>query len=202
MTKPSHMLLQWLWKGMSHVKQLSHYQYRKKPQNYEFIVLMCTLHPVTNSLDRFRAKSPISTWISGSFNKILVLSLQLFPSTWAIFFETMTNTHKTISTLCNGTSKSVQFVEWRAAVPQAKFMLLLTDCSQVQEQTSDAAQTLKASSETQANPCYSRHLLVTNPENVMLIQPPMRIIGRTLVTFPFIISVSMVGSANHRRGVK
>lgn len=32
----------------------------------------------------------------------------------------------------------------------------------------------------------------------MLIQPPMRIIGRTLVTFPFIMSVSMVGSVMQR----
>lgn len=49
---------------------------------------------------------------------------------------------------------------------------------------------------------HFRHLLVTNPENVMLIQPPMRIIGRTLVTFPFIMSVNMVGSANHRFDIK
>jgi hypothetical protein len=35
---------------------------------------------------------------------------------------------------------------------------------------------------------------VTKPENVMLIHPPIRIIGRTFVTFPFIMSVSMVGS--------
>lgn len=60
----------------------------------------------------------------------------------------------------------------------------------------------RSSSGTQPAPGYSRHLLVTNPENVMLIQPPMRIIGRTLVTFPFIISVSMVGSANDRWDVK
>ncbi len=37
-------------------------------------------------------------------------------------------------------------------------------------------------------------LLVTNPEKVQLIQPPMRIMGSTLVTFPFIMSVSMLGS--------
>lgn len=35
---------------------------------------------------------------------------------------------------------------------------------------------------------------MTKPENVMLIHPPIRIIGRTLVTLPFIMSVSMVGS--------
>ena len=38
-------------------------------------------------------------------------------------------------------------------------------------------------------------LLVTNPEKVQLIQPPIRIMGSTLVTLPFIMSVSMLGSA-------
>lgn len=38
------------------------------------------------------------------------------------------------------------------------------------------------------------HLLVTNPEKVQLIQPPIRIMGRTLVTLPFIMSVNMLGS--------
>ena len=37
-------------------------------------------------------------------------------------------------------------------------------------------------------------LLVTNPEKVQLIQPPIRIMGSTLVTLPFIMSVSMLGS--------
>lgn len=40
----------------------------------------------------------------------------------------------------------------------------------------------------------SGDLLVTKPENVMLIHPPIRIIGRTFVTLPFIMSVSIVGS--------
>lgn len=40
-------------------------------------------------------------------------------------------------------------------------------------------------------------LLVTNPENVQLIHPPMRIMGSTLVTLPFIMSVSMLGSRQH-----
>lgn len=44
-----------------------------------------------------------------------------------------------------------------------------------------------------------RALLVTNPEKVQLIQPPMRIMGSTLVTFPFIMSVSMLGSVNRER---
>lgn len=37
-------------------------------------------------------------------------------------------------------------------------------------------------------------LLVKNPENAQLIHPPMTIIGKTLVTFPFNISVIMLGS--------
>lgn len=41
---------------------------------------------------------------------------------------------------------------------------------------------------------WVRSLLVTNPEKVQFIQPPMRIMGSTLVTFPFIMSVSMLGS--------
>lgn len=40
-------------------------------------------------------------------------------------------------------------------------------------------------------------LLVTNPEKVQLIHPPMRIMGSTLVTLPFIMSVSMLGSRQH-----
>lgn len=43
------------------------------------------------------------------------------------------------------------------------------------------------------------NLLVTKPENVMLIHPPIRIIGRTLVTLPFIMSVSMVGSKTEKQ---
>lgn len=38
------------------------------------------------------------------------------------------------------------------------------------------------------------YLLVTNPEKVQLIHPPMRIMGSTFVTLPFIMSVSMLGS--------
>ena len=45
-----------------------------------------------------------------------------------------------------------------------------------------------------------RLLLVTNPEKVQLIQPPMRIMGSTLVTFPFIMSVSMLGSVRRYSG--
>ena len=37
-------------------------------------------------------------------------------------------------------------------------------------------------------------LVVMNPENVQLIQPPMTIMGRTLVRFPFNMSIIMVGS--------
>ena len=37
-------------------------------------------------------------------------------------------------------------------------------------------------------------LLVTKPENVQLIQPPIRIMGSTFVRFPFSISVIMFGS--------
>lgn len=37
-------------------------------------------------------------------------------------------------------------------------------------------------------------LLVRNPEKAQLIHPPIMIIGRTLVTFPFNISVIIVGS--------
>ncbi|TNN56645.1 hypothetical protein EYF80_033182 [Liparis tanakae] len=33
---------------------------------------------------------------------------------------------------------------------------------------------------------------MTNPENAQLIQPPITIMGSTLVRFPFIISVSML----------
>lgn len=40
----------------------------------------------------------------------------------------------------------------------------------------------------------SHLLLVTNPEKVQLIQPPIRIMGRTFVTLPFIMSVNMLGS--------
>lgn len=38
------------------------------------------------------------------------------------------------------------------------------------------------------------YLLVKNPEKAQLIQPPMTIIGRTLVMLPFIMSVIIVGS--------
>lgn len=46
------------------------------------------------------------------------------------------------------------------------------------------------------------NLLVTKPENVMLIHPPIRIIGRTLVTLPFIMSVSMVGSKTEKQATQ
>lgn len=36
--------------------------------------------------------------------------------------------------------------------------------------------------------------VVTNPENVQLIHPPIKIMGRTLVTFPLSMSVIMEGS--------
>ena len=39
-----------------------------------------------------------------------------------------------------------------------------------------------------------KSLLVTNPENIQLIQPPIRTMGSTLVTLPFNMSVIMVGS--------
>lgn len=45
-------------------------------------------------------------------------------------------------------------------------------------------------------------LLVTNPEKVQLIQPPMRIMGSTLVTFPFIMSVNMLGSVGMKENRK
>lgn len=64
----------------------------------------------------------------------------------------MANNQKTISTLCNETSKSVQVMEWKAAVPQAKCMLLLTDYFQVKEKLSDAAQTLKVIFRNTASP--------------------------------------------------
>ena len=38
------------------------------------------------------------------------------------------------------------------------------------------------------------YLLVKKPENAQFIHPPMTIIGKTLVTLPFNISVIMVGS--------
>ena len=38
------------------------------------------------------------------------------------------------------------------------------------------------------------YLLVKNPEKAQLIQPPMMIMGKTLVTLPFNISVIMLGS--------
>ena len=37
------------------------------------------------------------------------------------------------------------------------------------------------------------------PENVQLIQPPIMIIGRTLVKVPFIISIAMPGSKRMER---
>ena len=40
-------------------------------------------------------------------------------------------------------------------------------------------------------------LLVINPEKCQLIHPPIRIIGKTLVKFPFAISTIMVGSGNN-----
>lgn len=36
---------------------------------------------------------------------------------------------------------------------------------------------------------------MTNPENAQLIHPPITIMGSTLVRFPFIMSVSMLESA-------
>lgn len=36
---------------------------------------------------------------------------------------------------------------------------------------------------------------MTKPEKAQLIHPPIRIMGRTLVRFPFIMSVSMLVSA-------
>lgn len=36
---------------------------------------------------------------------------------------------------------------------------------------------------------------MTNPEKAQLIHPPITIMGRTLVRFPFIMSVSMLESA-------
>ena len=38
--------------------------------------------------------------------------------------------------------------------------------------------------------------LMTNPEKAQLIQPPIRIMGRTLVRLPFIMSVSIPESAD------
>lgn len=38
---------------------------------------------------------------------------------------------------------------------------------------------------------------MTNPEKAQLIHPPITIMGRTFVRFPFIMSVNMLESATH-----
>lgn len=38
-------------------------------------------------------------------------------------------------------------------------------------------------------------MVVRKPENVMLINAPVKIIGRTLVTLPFVMSKSIVGES-------
>lgn len=156
----------------------------------------------TNSLDRFRGKSTVSAWNLGSFNefKFWVFSTTVVPKYISYFLcDHGQYSENNFPSFAMGQANQCHS-EWIVAAPQAKFTLLPINCFQVEEQISDAAQTLEVIIRNTARPmgCYSRHLLVTNPENVMLIQPPMRIIGRTLVTFPFIISVNMVGSANHK----
>lgn len=46
------------------------------------------------------------------------------------------------------------------------------------------------------------HSLVTNPEKAQLIHPPIKIIGRTLVRFPFIMSVIMLVSEKTKTKTK
>lgn len=41
---------------------------------------------------------------------------------------------------------------------------------------------------------FQMYLLVTKPENVQLIHPPMTIIGKTFVKLPFTMSVMTLGS--------
>lgn len=65
----------------------------------------------------------------------------------------------------------------------------------------DALETQAASSEANSTPRWSIGLkrnvngngtfVVTNPENIQLIQPPMNTIGRTLMKFPLTMSESM-----------
>lgn len=44
-----------------------------------------------------------------------------------------------------------------------------------------------------------KHSLMTNPEKAQLIHPPIRIMGRTLVRFPFIMSVIILVSEKTNR---
>lgn len=148
--------------------------YEKTKQNTELwiwgsILVLYTLHyTVTDCLDVLRGKSLTATGSSD----FAIVSGTLKPTFCPLLGP---------ASHCTSQSKQQQCHKDKPSCSQPSWRFWWT-----QEVT------------TQHGPahglCYAAHLLVTNPENVILIQPPMRIIGRTLVTFPFIISVSMVGS--------